>query len=55
MKKLLLFVLMLATVFSVVTTAYAGGGYIGETEVKDNMLFINGNSVPAAQLPVQRD
>lgn len=30
---------------------FARGGYVGETEIKDDMLFIDGISVPAAQLP----
>ncbi len=51
MKKLLSALLSLAILFSLYQTAFADREYIGETEVKDNMLFINGNSIAAAQLP----
>lgn len=51
MKRLLLILLSVALSLSTWITAFAGREYIGETEVKDNMLFINGNSIAAAQLP----
>ena len=51
MKNLLSALLSLAILFSFYQTAFAKREYIGETEVKDNMLFINGNSIAAAQLP----
>lgn len=37
--------------FSMTIVSFAERVYVGETVVKDNMLFINGNSIPAAQLP----
>lgn len=51
MKKFLSIILSITVLFSMSVTAFAERGYVGETIVKDNMLFINGNSVPAAQLP----
>lgn len=51
MKKFLSVILSVTILLSVTATAFANREYVGETTVKDNMLFINGNSVPAAQLP----
>ena len=51
MKKLLSIILSITMLFSMTAVAFAEREYVGETVVKDNMLFINGNSVPAAQLP----
>lgn len=51
MKKFLSIILSITMLFSMAITAFAEREYVGETVVKDNMLFINGNSIPAAQLP----
>lgn len=51
MKKFLYVILSITVLFSATITAFAEREYVGKTVVKDNMLFINGNSVPAAQLP----
>lgn len=51
MKKLVIFVISFVMLFSISTKTLAERQYIGETMVKDNMLFINGNSITAAQLP----
>ena len=51
MKKILSIILSITMLFSMAITAFAEREYVGETVVKDNMLFINGNSIPAAQLP----
>ncbi len=50
MRKQMLIILTIILI-SFTTTVFAEREYIGETVVKDNMLFINGNSIPAAQLP----
>ncbi len=44
-------ILLLTLVVLMATTVFAEREYVGETVVKDNMLFINGNSIAAAQLP----
>ena len=51
MKKLLSILLSVSLSLSIWVTAFADREYIGETEIKDNMLFVNGNSIAAAQLP----
>lgn len=51
MKKILSIILSIIMLLSMAITAFAEREYAGETVVKDNMLFINGNSIPAAQLP----
>ena len=51
MKKLIVLVMSFVMIFSISTKTLAERQYIGETMVKDNMLFINGNSITAAQLP----
>lgn len=51
MKKVILLIISLVMLLSVSTQVFAEREYVGETVVKDNMLFINGNSVSAAQLP----
>lgn len=50
MKKVM-FILITIILLSFTTVAFAEREYVGQTTVKDNMLFINGNSIPAAQLP----
>lgn len=52
MKKLLLFSLIL--IFGITNFqiySLAAEQYVGETIFKDNILYIDGNSIPAAQLP----
>ena len=51
MKKLLCIILSVAMLITASVTAFAEREYEGETQLKDNMLYINGISVPAAQLP----
>lgn len=51
MKKILALFIMLF--FSFQIFAFAEKQLVGEIIIKDNMLFINGNSIPAAQLPNQ--
>lgn len=51
MKKILALFTMLFFGFQIF--AFAEKQPVGETIIKDNMLFINGNSIPAAQLPNQ--
>ena len=51
MKKFISLIISIIIIFSLSTTALAEREFVGETVVKDNMLFINGNSVCAAQLP----
>lgn len=51
MKKISIFMLTVVLLFGFQTLAFAERQPVGETVVKDNMLFINGNSIPAAQLP----
>ncbi len=51
MKKVILLIISLVMLLSVSTQVFAEREYVGETVVKDNMLFINGNSISAAQLP----
>ena len=51
MKKILSIILLIALVFTVQNVSFAEREYVGETLIKDNMLFINGSSVSAAQLP----
>ena len=51
MKKVILLIISLVMLLSVSTQVFAEREYVGETVVKDNMLFINGNFVSAAQLP----
>ena len=51
MKKLVYFMLFIVLSFSFTTFVFAEKQYIGETIIKDNTLFINGISIPAAQLP----
>ena len=50
MKKFLpIFIIVILFLLSI--SVHAEREYVGETFIKDNMLFINGNSIPAAQLP----
>ncbi len=52
MKKLLMFSLIL--IFGITNFqiySLAAEQYVGETIIKDNILYIDGNSIPAAQLP----
>ncbi len=51
MKKITFLLIVLVMMLSVSTQVFAEREYIGETVVKDNMLFINGNSISATQLP----
>ncbi len=51
MKKILSCILIISMLLSLSVTVLAGGEYVGETRFADNMLFINGNSISAAQLP----
>ena len=51
MKKTLSIILSITMLISMAITAFAEREYVGETVLKDNMLFINGNSIAAAQLP----
>lgn len=51
MKKIVLLIISLVMMLSISTRVLAEREYVGETVVKDNMLFINGNSISAAQLP----
>ena len=51
MKKILSIILSITMLLSMAITTFAEREYVGETVVKDNMLFINGNPIPAAQLP----
>ena len=51
MKKILSIILSITVLFSTSMAAFAKREFVGETVVKDNMLFINGNSIAAAQLP----
>lgn len=51
MKKISIFMLTVMLLFGFQTLAFAERQPVGETVVKDNMLFINGNSISAAQLP----
>jgi len=51
MKKHIAFAVSVVMVLSISMIVSAQREYVGEAVVKDNMLFINGNSVAAAQLP----
>ncbi len=51
MKKLLSVILSITILLSMPTLAFAEREFVGETVIKDDMLFINGVSIPAAQLP----
>lgn len=51
MKKILLFIISLVIILNASSVVFATHECVGETVVKDNMLFINGNSISAAQLP----
>lgn len=51
MKKIIALVISFIIMFSVSIHSFAEREFVGKTVVKDNMLFINGNSIAAAQLP----
>ena len=51
MKKFITLIISLAMIFSISTKVLAEREFVGETVVKDNILFINGNSISAAKLP----
>ncbi len=51
MRKFIALVIAFVMMFSVSVNSLAEREFVGETVVKDNMLFINGNSIAAAQLP----
>ena len=51
MKKKVLLILSLVMMLFMSIKVLAEGEIVGETAVKDNLLYINGNSIAAAQLP----
>ena len=51
MKKILSFLIVFVLLCNVSIVVFANRELVGETVVKDNMLFINGNSIASAQLP----
>lgn len=52
MKKILLFFLIfILGITNFQIYSLAAEQYVGETVIKDNVLYIDGNSIPAAQLP----
>lgn len=51
MKKLLSVILSITMLLLMSITAFAEREFIGTTQIKDDRLFINGNSIPSAQLP----
>lgn len=54
MKKLLIcFLVLVTSILSFNAAVLSARELVGETVMKDNMLFINGSSIPAAQLPNQ--
>lgn len=53
MRKVLIIVLSEIMILSSFSIVYADRELVGTTTIKDNMLFINENSIPAAQLPNQ--
>lgn len=54
MKKILTcFLVLIISLFGLSASVLSEREPVGETELKDNMLFINGSSIPAAQLPNQ--
>ena len=54
MKKILTcFLVLIISLFGLSASVLSEREPVGETALKDNMLFINGSSIPAAQLPNQ--
>ena len=51
MKKLIVLMISFIMMFAISINALAEREFVGETLVKENLVFINGNSIAAAQLP----